>query len=213
MKRRIEEMLEEAEKANAESRERWEAGRSQQHDFIVAEGFKQLREQFYLGNFVQLYNEAADTKVTFAEHLPEGRRPQPDFAVYEDTGAVHCYIEVTEWLEPYRNRDEEYRETFREGARPVGGVPGFAPASPIERLRDQLRKKLREKAPFYPCDTWLLVDDNVGLGFYAWADRTFGDVEVARAVVDELRSELTNISQVWLLREVTRPMTVHRLFP
>ena len=211
--RLIEEMLREAEKANTESRQRWESGRSQQHDFMVAEEFKHLREQFYLGSFVRLFNEAADTELRSAEHLPEGQRPQPDYAVCDDHGALHCYIEVTEWLEPYRKRDEEYSATFREGARLVGGTPGFALPSPIERLRSQLQKKLREKAPSYPRNTWLLVDDNVGLGSYPWADRPLGDVEIARGVVEELKNELTNISQVWLLREVTRPMTAHRLFP
>jgi hypothetical protein len=211
--RPIEEMLEEAEMANAESRQRWEAGQSGQHDFLVGEEFKQLREQFHLGNFARLYNETADIKLRFAEHLTEGQRPQPDFAVYYDSGALHCHIEVTEWLEPSRKRDEEYSGTFTEGARLVGGTPGVTSPSPVERLKNQLQKKLREKAPFYPSNTWLLVDDNVGLGPYAWADRPLGDVEVARGVVEDLKNELTNISQIWLLREVTFPITVHRLFP
>jgi len=32
-----------------------------------------------------------------------------------------------------------------------------------------------------------------------------------KVVVEELKTELGNISQVWLLREVGTPMTVHRL--
>lgn len=76
-----------------------------------------------------------------------------------------------------------------------------------------MKKKIGEKAPFYPPNTWLLVDDNVGLADYEWAGRPLGDVEVAHQVVDELKNELHNISQVWLLREVTRPMTVHLLYP
>jgi hypothetical protein len=53
--RPIEEMLEEAEMANAESRQRWEAGQSGQHDFLVAEEFKQLREGMRVyGRKVQL---------------------------------------------------------------------------------------------------------------------------------------------------------------
>ncbi len=214
MTQSIEQMLEEAEKANAESRRRCEAGLSQQHKFMVAEECKQLREQFYLGHFVRLYNRlykpAADTKLTFAEHLPESSLPQPDFAVYDDSRALRCHIEVTEWLEPYRRRDAEYSGTFAEGARLVGGIAEF---DPIERLRQQLGKKLGVKARYYPNNTWLLVDDNVGLGAYPWANKLFGDVEVARGVVDELKKEFTSISQIWLLREVTRPMTVHRLFP
>ncbi len=214
MKRPITEMFEEADRANSQSAEDYAAGRTQQHEFLVADKCKRLREQWYLGNFVQLYNEVADTKLTFAEHLPEGSRPQPDFAVYDESGVLHYYIEVTEWLEPHRKRDEEYSGPFKEGARLVGGLPKSPNRrqNPIDRLRDQLTKKIREKALSYPSNTWLLVDDNVGLGDYPWADRRLGDVEEARVVVDELKTELGNISEVWLLREVSCPMTVHHLF-
>jgi len=210
MKRSIQEMFDEAESANSRSAEDWQAGRIQRHEYMVADEFKRLREQWYLGNFVRLYNEVADTKLIFAEHLPECSRPQPDFAVYEESGVLHCHIEVTEWLE-HRKRDEEYSRPFREGAQLVGGMPGFDLPNPIDRLRDQLAKKIREKAPSYPSNTWLLIDDNVGLATYPWADRPLGDVEAARVVVDELKTELGNISEVWLLREVSTPMTVHHL--
>lgn len=210
--RLIEEMLEEAEKANRDSYERWESGGSKAHDFMVAEEYKQIREQWFLGHFVRLYNERADVRLIFGQHLPESRTPQPDFAIYDDSGELCCYIEITEWLEPYRKRDQEYNQDYAKvkGPRLSGGLDL---PSPVERLKEQLRKKGQEKAPFYPRNTWLLLDDNVGLGMYEWADKPLGDVEAASRVVDELKSELSNISQVWLLREVASPMTVHRLYP
>jgi len=210
--RLIEKMLEEAEKANWSSAQRWQSGQTQKDNFIVAEEYKQMREQWWLGHFVRLYNEMAD-KLIFAEHLPERQISQPDFAVYDDSRVLRCYIEVTEWLEPYRRRDQEYKGPFEEAAKPVDRIPGAHLPSPIKRLKDQLQKKIREKAPYYPPNTWLLVDDNVGLADYEWADRSLGDVEVARQVFDEMKNELRNISQVWLLREVARPMTVHLLYP
>jgi hypothetical protein len=194
------------------SRERWEAGRSQTHMFMVAEEFKQVREQWYLGNFVRLYNESADINLVFGEHLPERKSPQPDFALYDDARVLRSYIEVTEWLEPYRRRDQEYNRPFEGGAKHVGGI-GVNLPSPIKSLEVLLQKKVRKKSPSYPRNTWLLVDDNVGLADYEWANRPLGDVEVARRVVDNLKGELRNISQVWLLREVGTPMTVHRLYP
>jgi hypothetical protein len=121
-------------------------------------------------------------------------------------------IEVTEWLEPYRRRDQEYNRPFEGGAKHVGGI-GVNLPSPIKSLEVLLQKKVRKKSPSYPRNTWLLVDDNVGLADYEWANRPLGDVEVARRVVDNLKGELRNISQVWLLREVGTPMTVHRLYP
>jgi hypothetical protein len=209
MKRPIEEMFDEAERANTRSAEEWEAGRAQRHEFMVADQFKQLREQWYLGNFVRLHNEEAGTKLAFAEHLPEGARPQPDFAVYDKSSALHCYIEVAEWMED-RKRDHEYSMPYSGRAR-IGWMSGI---NPILRLRDLLTKKIYDKAPSYPSNTWLLIDDNVGLGMYPWADRPLGDVEVARTAVDELMKRAPeNISQVWLLREVGTPMTAHPLWP
>ena len=160
MKRPIEEMFEEAERANSRSGEDWFAGEAQRHEYMVADSLKPLREQWFLGNFVQLYNEVADTKLAFAEHLPEGARPQPDFAVYDDSGLLHCHIEVTEWLEN-RKRDDEYSRPYSGRARLVGGMPEIDPPN---RLRDLLTKKIRKKAPSYPSNTWLLIDDNVGFG-------------------------------------------------
>jgi hypothetical protein len=213
IKRSIEEMFEEAERANSQSREEWEARRTQQHDFIVAEESKRLREQWYLGNFVRLYNERTEIKRALAEHLPESSRPQPDFAVYDESDVLRCHIEVTEWLE-HRKRDEEYTGPFTERARLVGGMPGIDLPNPIDRLRVLITKKIREKAPSYPSNTWLLIDDNVGLGVYSWADRPLGEVEAAQMVVDEsMNPAPENISEVWLLREVRVPMTVHRLWP
>jgi hypothetical protein len=197
--RPIEEMLNEAEYAN-----------SMEPDFVSAEKFKPLREQWHLGHFIRMYNVSAETPLIFGEHLSEASAAQPDFVVYDGSGTMYCYIEVTEWLEPYRKRDLEYRNDSPR-VRLVGGLPGSPPLpNPLDRLKDQLRKKFRKQ---YPFNTWLLVDDNVGLGIYPWADRQFGDVEEAQRVVDELKGDLTRISQVWLLRETTRPMTVHRLFP
>ncbi len=151
-------MVAEADQANTQSAEAWQAGRAQRHEFMVADEFKQLREQWYLGNFVRVYNEPADTKLTFAEHLPEAAQPQPDFAVYDESGALHCFIEVTEWLEN-RKRDHEYSRPYSGRARLVGGMSGFDLPN---RLRNLLMKKIRKKAPSYPSNTWLLIDDNVG---------------------------------------------------
>jgi hypothetical protein len=200
-------MFEEADKANEQSAEDWQAGRTQRNEFIVAEESKRLREQWHLGNFARLYNEGVETKLTYAEHLPEGERPQPDFVVYDPSGILCCHVEVTEWLE-VRKRDEEYSGPFSECGRLVGGMP-----DPTDKLRIQLTKKIREKAPSYPSNTLLLIDDNVGLGLYAWADKPLGDVEVAQKVVNELMQPAPeNISEVWLVREVSRPMTVHHLW-
>ncbi len=208
MNRPIPELLDEAETANTRSADNWEAGRAQRHEFMVADEFKQLREQWYLGNFVRVYNEKADTKLAFAEHLPEGARPQPDFAVYDEFAALYCYIEVTEWMED-RKRDHEYSMPYSGRAR-VGWMPRGI--NPIDRLRSLLTKKIHDKAPSYPSNTWLLIDDNVGLGMYPWAGRPLGDVEVARPVVEEvMKTSPQNIYEVWLLREVSTPMTVHRL--
>lgn len=154
-----------------------------------------------------MYNEGVKAKLISAEHLPEGARPQPDFAVYDQSGNLLCHIEVTEWLE-VRKRDQEYSGPFSERARLTGGMP-----DPTDKLRTQLTKKIREKAPSYPSNTWLLIDDNVGLGFYPWANKPLGDVKVAQAVVDELMHPAPeNISEIWLMREVSRPMTVHHLW-
>lgn len=205
MKRSIEEMFDEAERANSQSAEDWQAGRTQRHEFMVAEDCKRLREQWYLGNFVRLYNKEADTKLACAEHLPEGSRPQPDFAVYDESGALHCYIEVTEWLED-RKRDDEYSRPYSACARLVGGRLGI---DLPDRLRGLLTKKIHKKAPSYPSNTWLLIDDDVGSATYPR-----DAVEVARAVVEELmKTAPENISDVWLLRELSTPMTVLRLWP
>ena len=76
------------------------------------------------------------------------------------------------------------------------------------RLRDLLTKKIRDKAPWYPSSTWLF-DDNVGSATYPR-----DAVEVARTVVEELmKTAPENITEVWLLREVSTPMTVLRLWP
>jgi hypothetical protein len=99
-------MLNEAEYAN-----------STEPDFVVAEKFKQLREQWHLGHFIRIYNVSAETQLIFGEHLAEASDAQPDFVVYDGSGAMHCYIEVTEWLEPYRKRDLEYRTGWRPGGR------------------------------------------------------------------------------------------------
>jgi len=207
MKTTIKEMFDEAERANEQSAEDWQAGRTQRNEFIVAEESKRLREQWHLGNFATLYNEGVHAKLTFAEHLPEGDQPQPDFAVCDQSGVLHCHIEVAEWME-VRKRDKEYSGPYSECGRLVGNMP-----DPTDRLRAQLTKKIREKAPYYPSNTWLLIDDNVGLGLYSWANRPLGDVEVARTVVSELmQTAPENISEVWLVREVSRPMTVHRLW-
>jgi hypothetical protein len=162
MKRSIEEILEESERSNSRSREEWEAGTARRHEWMVSTELKPLREQWYLGHFVRLYNEDAATKLKFAEHLSEGARPQPDFAVYDEAGVLHCHIEITEWLE-HRKRDAEYSAPFKECARFVGHLP-----NPIEKLRDQVAKKIRAKAPSYPINTWLLIDDDVGLSDYPW---------------------------------------------
>jgi hypothetical protein len=206
----IEEMLAEADRANSQSCRRWEDGLCRRHEFMVAEEFKPLREQWYLGHFIRVYNETADIQLRYAERVPEAPKPTPDFAVYEASGSLHSYIELTEWLEPNRKRDEEYSQPFNDGATLVGGLSGLDQPDPRPRLREQLLTKSKKK---YPPRTWLLIDDNVGSGGYRWADEAFGDVEGARAVVNELKDKLTDISQVWLLRETARPMTVHRLFP
>jgi hypothetical protein len=208
MQRRIIDLLAGAEKANSDSRTRWESGLSPRHEFMVADDLKELREQYFLGHFLIEYNrEFNGPRLEFAEHLAEGDRPQPDFAVYDCAGDLHCYVEITEWLE-HRQRDHEYSQPFRETECLVGRMP-----DPTDKLRNQVSKKLQEKAPHYPANTWLLIDDNVGRGVYPWTDNPLGDVEVARSVVDDLSGDMANVSQVWLLREVVRPMTIHRLHP
>jgi hypothetical protein len=196
-----------AEALNTQSWSDWESGRSNSHLWMTSEDHKKNREAWVLGRFAEIYNQNQNPDAAMDEvEVGEG----PDFSVFNAAGDLITGLEVTEWLEPYRKRDEEYSGEIVL----VRDVPDHRP-DPLVRLEEQLLKKFKQ-ARKYNGSAWLVLHNNVGrMGLVdaGWEGEE-KDIEAAIEVINRLDSKRPEtISQVWVFSPTRNPALLHRVKP
>jgi hypothetical protein len=186
----------------------WWNGEADRDLFMV--GRKSETEIWLLGRFVDAYNDNTSRKLIWGE-----RREAPDFAVFDEGKNLVCHIEVTEWLDPDRRRDDEYKSTPISKAVPVPDEPELRDRA-IDHLCDQLTRKFR-KAREYQANTWLLISVNVLYSLFWGLKDAQGEAEarIVASLLETIGAEIPEtISQIWILPPLRGLETVvNRVYP
>jgi hypothetical protein len=171
---------------------------------------KKERETWLLGNFVDAYNENVEREMTWAD-LQEA----PDFAIFDQDKNLICHLEVTEWLDPGRRRDDEYKSSPISKAVPVPDDPELR-SQALDHLRTQLSDKFK-KAKKYPKNTWLLISVNVLYSLFWGLKDAQGEAEAAAvtSLLETLNAQRPDtIAEIWILPPLRGLETViNRVFP
>jgi hypothetical protein len=130
-------MLARSEGLNRASADAWHAGEAANQAFLTEQKQKKDREAWVLRHFAKAYNSGAKPALTYARE-----REPPDFEVFGAGQKRICFVEVTEWIEPWRRRDKEYSGSPSR----VELVPKRLP-DPVPAFRELLIRKF-EKAGF-----------------------------------------------------------------
>jgi hypothetical protein len=205
---RITEMYERAERFRVADAEAWHGYQDDRNRFMVER--KREQETWLLGRFVDAYNDNAKIKLTWAE-----LREAPDFAIFDQDKNLICHFEVTEWLDPGRRRDDEYKSSPISRAVPVPDDPELR-SQALDHLRAQLSDKFR-KAKKYPKNTWLLISVNVLYSLFWGLKDAQGEAEAAAvtSLLGTLEAERPDtISDIWILPpQRSLDTAINRVFP
>ena len=164
---------------------------------------RRQRENWILRRFFEIYN--SDQSRTF-EWVESGERP--DYRVYTQPESEPLPVEVTEFLDPDRKRDKEFKEALaRAKSRGVDFDVRFVPDTPSDyeqQLTVHARAKLADKfGKAYPPGTWLVVYFNIVRLIPFDQDALAYAVRIFQAAIDAL-SPPERIEQLWLLTNDSR---------
>jgi len=205
---RITEMFERAERFRTMDAEAWHSYQDDRNRFMV--GRKREQESWLLGRFVDAYNDNAKIELRWAE-----LREAPDFALFDQEKNLICHFEVTEWLDPGRRRDDEYKSPPISRVVPVPDDPNLRTQA-LDQLRTQLSDKFR-KAKRYPKNTWLLISVNVLYSLFWGLKDAQGEAEAAAvtSLLETLNAQRPDtIAEIWILPPLRGLGTViNRVFP
>jgi hypothetical protein len=159
---------------------------------------RRQRENWILRRFFEIYNSG---QLGTFEWVECGERP--DYRVFVRPDSEPLPVEVTEFLDPDRKRDKEFKEALgRMKARGVDSDVRFVPDTPPdyeEQLTKHARAKLGDKfGKTYPPRTWLIVYFNIVRLIPFDQDALAFAVRIIQAAVDTL-SPPERIEQLWLL--------------
>lgn len=123
-------------------------------DFHIDRRFQVDMEWWVLGKAVECLAQAGDKTPVFAV-----KANHVDFMTFDRNGVPFCPIEITEALEPGRQRAKEYQDAKQMsiGAKPEGKLIETI-AYPWKTLRKVLSNKYQKS---YPSCTWLIVYFNI----------------------------------------------------
>lgn len=167
-------------------------------EHIATSKGRRQRENWILRKFFEIYNR--DQLETF-EWVECGERP--DYRVFAQPDSEPLPVEVTEFLDPDRKRDEEFKEALaRAKSRGVDFIMRDVPDTPPdyeEQLTAHARAKLADKfGKTYPPCTWLIVYFNIVRLIPFDQDALAYAVRIIQAAIDTL-SPPERIEQLWLL--------------
>jgi hypothetical protein len=133
-------------------------------DFHIHQRFQVDMEWWILGKAIEGLKIVGIEVPVYAE-----KRQEVDFITYNAKGEIFCPIEISEALEPGRERVNEYREAKqRSNEAPLLGKLIEPIPDPWITLKDILRKKY---AKIYPTRTWLIVYYDISyakISEYGW---------------------------------------------
>lgn len=164
---------------------------------------KRQRENGTLRRFFEVYNRGRPDRLEWVEYSES-----PDYRVYTLPDSPSLPVEVTELLEPERQRDREYKEAYArmksEGVdydlRVALPAPPKFEADLVAHARDQLADKFQKP---YPRGTWLIIYFNLTLYEPYWGDEcAFAMSVLQRALVSLARPAM--VEQLWLLTNDSR---------
>ncbi len=124
---------------------------------------KRQRENWALRRFFDIYNSESPEPFEWVEYSES-----PDYRVFRQPNSSPLPVEVTELLEPERQRDREYKDAYARmksrgvdyDARLALPVPPNFENDLVTRARSQLADKFLKA---YPSGTWLIVYFNLTL--------------------------------------------------
>jgi hypothetical protein len=133
-------------------------------DFHIHQRFQVDMEWWVLGKAIEGLNNVGIEVPEYAE-----KRQEVDFITYNAKGKIFCPIEISEAMEPGRERVNEYREAKQRSNEPPLPSKLIEPIpDPWITLKDVLRKKYAKK---YPAQTWLIVYYDISyakISEYGW---------------------------------------------
>jgi hypothetical protein len=162
-------------------------------------------ENWILFNFCLAYNRNRTEKFEWCERRPP---PEPNFRLYTQPGSRSLPLEVTELLDPGRERDREYKwawETAEStGDYLIASELSDPPADYDDRLIEHARHLLSKKfGKDYPQETWLVVYFDPTLFTQFGEDALSYGMHILRAALNSVVTP-ERIRQVWLLTNELR---------
>ncbi len=208
MRERIIDLYSRAKAFSESSNANWWSGVDDRDRFMTGSG-KKSREAWVLGRFADAYNANSSQRIIFAEE-----REPPDFALYGEFGEPLGFAEITEWLDPKRKRDDEYKSPPR---RKVIDVPDCEKrrADAIKRLEEQLGNKF-EAACGYPQGTSLIIHFNVNNVLWYESDpRDRAESDSVSEIVWKMRDSIpSTVTKIWLLSPTRGPGSIiNQIYP
>ena len=175
-------------------------------------------ENWILVNFCNAFNRQSAqsfewTRRCNSADCAAGEQP-PDYLISAQPDSTAQFVEVTELLDPGRERQREYRETLDKverfgidfAARDLPDTPRSYEPALIEKAREVLQKKFAKR---YPRGTWLIVYFNPQLMSPAGDDSHSFGARVLHRALTQLAAP-GRIEQVWILTNTLRVERVHR---
>ena len=179
---------------------------------MTARDHHEKLENWILVNFCNVFNRQSPQSFEWTRRCNSadchaGDQP-PDYMVASQPDSIPQLVEVTEVLDPDRERQREYREALDKVERfgidlavqHLPDTPAFYESELVEEARELLRKKFAKR---YPPNTWLIVYFNPQLFAPAGDDsHSFGVRVIQRALAQLAHPD--RIEQVWVLTNTLR---------
>jgi len=164
-------------------------------------------ENWILANFCNAFNQEGAphfewTRRCNSTDCEAGDQP-PDYMIATQPDSTCQLVEVTEVLDPGRERQREYRETLEKverfgidfAVRGLPDTPGSYESAFVEKAREVLQKKFAKR---YPRGTWLIAYFNPQLLAPAGGDSHSFGVRVFQRALAQLAGP-DRVDQVWML--------------
>ncbi len=164
-------------------------------------------ENWVLATFCNAFNREGAQRFEWARRCKStdceaGDQP-PDYMIATQPDSTPQLVEVTEVLDPGRERQREYRETLEKverfgidfAVRGLPDTPGSYESAFVVKAREVLQKKFAKR---YPRSTWLIAYFNPQLPAPAGRDSHSFGVRVFQRALAQLAAP-DRVEQVWML--------------
>jgi hypothetical protein len=164
-------------------------------------------ENWILANFCNAFNRESAKRFEWTRRCNStdcdaGDQP-PDYMIATEPDSRPQLVEVTEILDPGRERQREYRETLEKvercgidfAVRGLPDTPGFYESAFVDQAREVFQKKFAKR---YPLGTWLIGYFNPQLLSLDGGDSHSFGIRVFQQALAQLAAPY-RVKQVWML--------------